>query len=280
MSKCRLCNQEAGFLRTVHKECAAKHAQGTADITDLLVKAARGSVGLKETDLEVTRIAENAHISATELDGLFLSAYGRTIISILENDLLTHEEEDALGQYRVYFGLSGDMLKTDESHWALVKARAIRDVLEGDFSSQITAEGTLPFNFQKSENLIWLYPEANYFQPRTTTAYQGRSSGVSVRVVGGVYYRVGEFSGDPVVTTQMALLDTGVLAITSKHLYFAGGMKSLRIRYDEIISISPYSDAIAIQRDNASELDVLQTNDGWFTYNLVKNLASAWQAQT
>jgi hypothetical protein len=57
-------------------------------------------------------------------------------------------------------------------------------------------------------------------------------------------------------------------------------MKSLRIRYDEIISISPYSDAIAIQRDNASELDVLQTNDGWFTYNLVKNLASAWQAQT
>lgn len=69
-------------------------------------------------------------------------------------------------------------------------------------------------------------------------------------------------------------VDTGMLGVTTKHLYFSGSTKSFRVKYDKIVSFEPFSDALGIQRDaQTAKPQVFQTEYGWFTYNLVTNLA-------
>ena len=48
----------------------------------------------------------------------------------------------------------------------------------------------------------------------------------------------------------MVHADTGLLGLTTKHIYHAGSRKKFRIRYDRIISFDPYEDGFSIMRDN------------------------------
>lgn len=80
------------------------------------------------------------------------------------------------------------------------------------------------------------------------------------------------FRGHPVETTRRTHVDTGLFAVTTKHLYFAGPAKSFRIRNDKIVSYTAYSDGIGVHRDAASaKPQTFITGDGWFTYNLAVN---------
>ena len=72
----------------------------------------------------------------------------------------------------------------------------------------------------------------------------------------------------------MAYIDTGILGITDKHLYFSSGSKNFRVKYDKIVTFTPFEDGIGIQKDATNaKPQVFKNNDGWFTYNLVINLA-------
>lgn len=112
------------------------------------------------------------------------------------------------------------------------------------------------------------------YEEKTRRSFVGRSEGVSVRVMRGVYYRIGGFRGHPVETSQMERVDSGVLGVTTKHLYFASARKSFRIPYAKIVTFTPYSDGIGVCRDAATARpQVFVTGEGWFIYNLAKNLA-------
>ncbi len=70
------------------------------------------------------------------------------------------------------------------------------------------------------------------------------------------------------------LVDHGLFVVTNKNVYFAGPHKSLRLPYSKIVSFQLFSDGMGLTRDAASaKPQVFVTNDGWFTYNLVTNLA-------
>jgi hypothetical protein len=56
--------------------------------------------------------------------------------------------------------------------------------------------------------------------------------------------------------------------------YFAGPKKSLRMPYSKLVSVEPYSDGVGLQKDGASAKPMTFTPlDGWFAYNLIKNLS-------
>ena len=146
--------------------------------------------------------------------------------------------------------------------------------MNGVIPSHVAVSGALPFNFQKGEQLVWLFNGVNYLEDKTRREYVGGSRGVSVRVVKGVYYRVGAYQGHSISHTERTVVDTGLLAITNKSLYFGGSQKSFRIAFPKIVSFQPYSDGIAIMRDSANaKAQVFVTGDGWFTHNLLANLA-------
>lgn len=94
----------------------------------------------------------------------------------------------------------------------------------------------LPFRFLKSETLLWVIGAANYEQ-RTKRETRGRSAGTSVRVMKGVSVRVGASRGTPVESDVITFRGTGMLAVTTKHVYFKGDERSVRIPHGKIVSV-------------------------------------------
>ena len=69
-------------------------------------------------------------------------------------------------------------------------------------------------------------------------------------------------------------VDTGLLGLTTKHLYFAGSKKRFRVRYDRIVTFEPYEDGVGIMREaQTAKPQTFVTGDGWFAFNMAMNLA-------
>ena len=129
-------------------------------------------------------------------------------------------------------------------------------------------------NFQKNEQVVWTFEGIDYLEDRTRRQYIGASSGVSIRVMKGIYYHVGGFKGRAIDRTERIHVDTGLVAVTTKQIYFSGAKKAFRIPYAKIVSFEPFSNGLGIMRDSVSaKPQIFVTQDGWFTYNLVSNLA-------
>ncbi|HMT20140.1 MAG TPA: hypothetical protein PKE20_02655 [Promineifilum sp.] len=274
MSKCKYCGKDAGFLRSAHKECGNAFEKGKTEVEGLLFASARGKLSLPVAEADIKNIVRSSYIDEMTYHQSVMKCFEQAIDMALNDDLLSEEEETYLDNYVDCHKLDKGQLSSNPSYLRLVKAGILRDLLEGNFPERIVIDGSLPINLQKSEKIIWVFQDVDYLQPRTRTTYEGRSSGVSIRVMKGIYYRTGQFKGNPVQTTQIVPVDTGILAVTNKHLYFVGSTKTQRIPFSKIIAYQPYSDAISISREGVLKQDIFRTNDGWFTYNLISNLAS------
>ncbi|MGQ9811487.1 MAG: hypothetical protein ACUVQ7_09115, partial [bacterium] len=208
------------------------------------------------------------------LRDLLARAWEAAVLQALEDGVLSEKEEQCLLAFKDHFALPTEALDRNNAYTRVLKAAVLRDILDGRIPQRVKIDGSLPFNFQKGETLVWLFQNVAYYEPRTCTSYSGVYSGASLRISKGIYYRLGGFQGTPTVTTTTALVDKGMLGITNRHIYFVGDVKSLRLRYDKIVSFTPYSDGIGVQRDAVSaRRQIFVTGDGWFTYNLLTNLA-------
>ena len=156
----------------------------------------------------------------------------------------------------------------------IVKGAVIRELVNGITPRRMEIKGNLPFNFQKSEEVVWVFRNVDYYEQKNSTHYVGGSRGVSIRIMKGVYYRTSGFKGERIQKPEIVFSDTGMLAITDKHIYFAGSFQGFRINYNKIVTFSPFEDGIGVQRDAlTAKPQLFCTGDGWFTYNLVVNLA-------
>lgn len=276
MGDCIYCRKPAGWFREKHKECDAKYRAGCERIMALARDTMRSPTGnISAMETKARELASDSFVQDATIPGLLVKAWEDTVQSALEDNVLSLEEEDALERVLKHFRWTQDDLDKNGAYTALAKGGAIREVLEGKIPARMRVEGQLQFNFQKGEQLVWAFSPVKYYEVRTRRSYVGGYQGMSVRVARGVYYRVGGFRGNPVDTSEAVHADTGILGVTQKHLYFAGQAKSFRVRYDKVVSFTPYSDGIALQRDAATaKPQAFLTGDGWFTYNLVANLAN------
>ena len=131
--------------------------------------------------------------------------------------------------------------------------------------------GRVPFNLMKSEQLVWVLQDVDYLETVVRRERRGSSHGLSIRVARGVYYRPSTFRSRPIEWEETVHADTGLLGLTTKHLYYAGARKKFRVRYDRIVSFDPYDDGFGIMRDaQSANPQVFRTGDGWFAYNLAQ----------
>ena len=272
MGTCTYCNQPAGFLRSKHRECEEKYNQGWKDMINVASDGALGTATLENLNTKMTDIAKSHYVSVDKIRTALISGWEKSVDHYLEDGILTVEEESKLTSFAERFSLSQEDLDGRGIYTRMVKAGVIRDLTEGKVPQRIKIDGQLPFNLQKTENLIWVFPTVSYYEDKARRHYVGGMQGVSIRVMKGVYYRVGAFRGHPVETTEKVHIGDGLLGVTNKHLYFVGGLKSLRIKFEKIVSYIPFDDGIGIHRDAASaKPQVFVTGDGWFTYNLIMN---------
>jgi hypothetical protein len=231
--------------------------------------------GLDGLEGVMTAVAKSSYIPTTQLTEALKAGWEEAATEAIGDRVISVDEETRLNSFRKQFGFSAEDLDAHGAWTRIVMGAALRDLLDGKTPARVQVTGQLPFNLQKDETLVWAFRNVKYYEKRTRTTYVGSSNGMSVRMISGVYFRTSNFRGAPVTTPETVQVDTGMMGVTTKHIYFAGERRGFRIPYGKIVTFAPYSDAIEVVRDVASARpQVFLTGEGWFVYNLVRNLAA------
>jgi len=281
LGNCKYCGKPAGFLRSKHAECEEENRKrdyaiqnANAQILSEALGAISGTDTFSILEARITELEQANRISSDQRKPVLIRAWEKSVDGFLEDGILDASEEKRLVEFRDHFGLSQADLNSNGALTKTAKAGVLRDVLDGKIPERVSVDGSLPVNLQKGEIVVWAFPNSKYLEDKTRRQFVGGSQGVSVRVMKGVYYRVGAFKGEAVESTERGHVDTGWVVVTTKNLYFAGPRKSLRVPYPKIVSFEPFSDGVGIMRDAATaKPQIFVTGDGWFTYNLVTNLS-------
>lgn len=287
MGDCIFCGKPAGWFKTAHEECRqadseriqAEVAENSrlqalqqAFAADLKQKIKAGQ--LVAVDAAISDEVAEGRLSFENRKNILVRIWAGLLEEFLEDGALTDDEESLLTRTKDRFQLSEADLNRKGAYGRFVKAAILSAVLKGETPNVALADG-YGANLQQSETPVWSFSGVEYLEDRIRRQMVGGSQGVSLRVMKGVYYRVGAFKGEPVSTTQRVHVDTGKLLLTTKHLYFIGPAKSTRIPYSKVVSFEPYSNGFGLMRDAASaKPQLFLVDDPWFAYNLVTNLAS------
>jgi len=271
---CQFCKKPAGLFRGKHQACEDNHIAGMDALRAAVADAAAGRTELYALEKETTRSRDD-FLTADEIRKALIAGWCQAVHAALEDGVVTQEEENRLGKFLQRFKLEQADVNEAGSYMKLVKGGLIRDLLEGKLPDRFKLTGSLPFQFQAGESVVWAFANVDYYEDQTRTRYSGSSRGIGIRIMKGVYYRMGAFQGEPIRTKERVHVDTGAVGVTTKHVYFAGSAKAFRVRHDKIIAIQGYEDGVMIQRDAMTAKPIiLKTGDGWFTQNLLENVAS------
>lgn len=220
---------------------------------------------------EARNAALTAGIHEDEFQRIVLFKWRELVDKALDDHILSEEEEERLKAISSAFSLTNQQLMQEGYLTKFVQAAILRDLKNGTPETRITLDVSLPFKLQKREVLLWAFPNTRLFERITKREIRGGSTGASIRVMKGVYWRVGAFKGVPVSWDETHHTDTGLLVLTNKHLLFSGPIRNQRIAYSKLASIDPYFDAIEVQKDTSTaKPQIFRDLDGQFAYNLIQ----------
>jgi hypothetical protein len=296
MGRCIHCGESAGWFRSVHQACAdradeelrehmerravarraedavRKQQESARDGADALYLIAITEGGNLEEAHHHAQIAY-AQAGITDPRASMIAAFERAVEHIFADGLFDQREEDAVVAFSNVTGIPPKDLDRNGAWTKVTKGGVLRDLCEGTPSSRQSIIGSLPFALLKSEALVWVEPNVRYYEQKVRRTFEGRSSGVSIRIAKGVYYRVGAFKGHPVEQVSTELADIGFFGISNRHVFFAGGRQSFRIDLKKIASVQPHEDGVTLTKDTATaKPQAFVTGDGWFAYNAIMNL--------
>lgn len=281
MGNCKFCGKSAGLFHSKHSECEEQHLQreriiqsGRQQIAAEVLCAIKDAENFDDLEKTIVGIEQSSFVPTTDRKTLLIKGWENAIEQFLEDGVLDTTEEKRLVEFKDRFALSQNELDRNGSLTKIVKAAVLRDVINGVVPQRMSVDGNLPINLQKGEQVVWAFSSSKYLEDKIRRQFVGGSQGVSIRVMKGVYYRVGAFKGQSIEHTERVHIDTGWVVVTNKNIYFAGTKKSVRMPYAKIVSFEPFSDGIGVMRDTATaKPQIFVTGDGWFTYNLITNLS-------
>lgn len=270
MGICKVCGQDAGWFKQSHSQCEIKFSELVSDST----KAALNANTIEQLTKKCNLMAKEYQICDASIRDALITGWEKALEQLLEERIPSKDTESILINYAVELKLNQTELDRNGQFTRLRQVEVLRDILEGVVPHANEITGNTPFNLQKGETLVWTIHNVTLYEEKTIRTYEGRSHGFSVRIARGLSYRTGVFKGWPVETTLMMNKGVGSLGVTTKHIYFAGENKSLRLPYNKIIQFVPYSDGVGIHTDAKSSKPIaFVTGDGWFINNLVQNIA-------
>lgn len=274
MGMCKYCGQNAGFFHSKHEDCEKKFNQGVASIIQIISNCFINKEDFYLKEREINGVVQSSNIDKFSLQQIYCNAFDDAIDNYLNVGVVDKIENQVVARFMQFTGLPQSILNVNQSLEKVVQSKVLQDILRGNVPTpNITIAGDLPILLGNGEHLIWLFRNITLHQQKIKKEFVGRSRGVSVRVMKGVYYRTGGFKGHPVETTIMQRIGVGSVCLTDKNLYFASPEKSLKIPYSKIISIESYSNGIGLQKDGANDNPMfLEGINCWFTYNVIANL--------
>lgn len=225
MARCIYCNQPAGWFKNSHPHCEEPeeeqiHEELSQQLTDFFNDP---QPDMELPDADYGPIWDNVFEQLEPLDREGLQMLNRAQ-EILEIDDMEYVEERDSYQ-RLY------------------------DFVDNGILPDVSVQG---LNLQKSERAFTWLEGVTLYEERTQTRTVGANSGFSVRGAPGLWLHSGKRAGQVIKEDYWKDLDTGILVLTNKHVYFKGASKSFRIRLDKIVGLQFYGDGIDITKESAS----------------------------
>lgn len=261
---CESCGQPIGVRRflgaTRCADCAAREKAAKADALRHY-RSLTAAIADPRTDPatvgdNLPAIATRAGLSAQEVRNLNWDSLQSAFEQILEDEVVTSDEEERLGRIAEALGFGqGDF------------ERAIGDHQEELFVARVN-DGRIPVLHSpaiilKRGEVAHLQTDAELVTEVAIREYKGGSHGVSFRIAKGVSYRVGAHRGTmEVVGTRLETADTGPLTVTSHRAVFTGGRKSVEVRFDRLLSLNVYRDAIQFHVSNRQTPSLFRVSSG------------------
>jgi hypothetical protein len=280
MADCKYCGQPAGFFRRRHSECEIKHKRrenlvegGRKIIIREVSRAIQEGDKFEALLQKILEIEDKYFISSAARVEVLPLAWQAAADIFMSEGPISRENERKLMAFKNFFQLSQENLNSNGTMLGVTKSATLRDLLEDVIPQRLKTDDPLPVNLQKSEQVVWFFRDVRYFEDKTRKTYVGESGGFSVRIMKGLYYHSNSFAGRVVERNERVLIGEGLLVVTNKNIYFSSPVKSFRVPYQKIVTCLPYGDGFGIFRDAVSaRAQFFVTGDGWFTFNLLKNL--------
>ncbi|MFB7875730.1 hypothetical protein ACFC06_10795 [Nocardia sp. NPDC056064] len=114
-------------------------------------------------------------------------------------------------------------------------------------------------------------------EPRKQRGHSsGSSSGVSVRIARGVWYRTGSYRGTYVPGPELQTsVDFGQAVITTSRVIFTGGKTTREWRFDKLVVIAIEGDAVLIHVENRQKVSGVVLGRGSAEFHVYLDLAVA-----
>jgi hypothetical protein len=204
------------------------------------------------------------------IEDAYLYVLDKAATNFLKNGFLSDAEQQKIDDYIKFLALPMNNLPAKYQNSEIGKLEQmsiLKDIQRGIMPRTDIAA---PIILGKNETILWTYNGVSLYQEKITKEWVGRSGGFSFRIIKGVYYRTGGMKGHPVEHSSMELNGVGSLYITNKNLIFYSPQKSVKVPYNKIVGISPYSDGIEVHKDGANQKRMtMQGFDPWFLMNVL-----------
>jgi len=274
VATCRFCGKKAGFLKSEHQECAAKHEDGLSKLyslaLDALLQFEKSLASLPDTTPAQTRLDDeqvNALATATlepvnqqleevrsssfcsqeEKSAALIAAWRQGLERFTSEKYLSPSESASLFSYMEFFNIPLATLTETGDLGAFSVFSKVSEIQRGRTPDPWPKE--LPFIFERGETPFWHGIDIGLAENRTTRSYEGGSGGLSIRVAPGLYTRVGAFRGHPIGVTSVQLVDIGEMVLTDRQIYFSGPKVTLKIRYGSIVALEAFEDGIGVRTE-------------------------------
>ncbi len=208
----------------------------------------------------------------SNLQDIYLESLSKAADSYLSDGILSDEERKRYDTYTDTLKLPLGNLpsKYDDSNILKVCQLGFLSDIKNGKKPEVTVNA--PIVLKSKEYYVWVYPNVTAYEEKTKSEWVGRSSGISVRICKGVYYKVGQSRGHKVETSYMTPTTSGYLIVTNQNLILYSSLKSIKVPIKKIISLIPYSDGVEVQRETNTKRLIFEGLDSWFLMNLLSVL--------
>lgn len=168
-------------------------------------------------DVHLKKLASNRKISPEEWDEFM--CYAKNLKVELKFDDATKHE---LIKFKLYWVIENGELPVEE----------------------------IDINLQKNE-YCYFTGNADWLENRTVTQRINYGGPVlRFKIMKGIYYRAGSVQVQRITTEQLLEIDFGMVYVTNKRIIFVGNKKNTNIHLSKILSVTPYSDGVGIEKDS------------------------------
>ena len=242
-------------------------------IKGFMVEYFTDQLSLSTAHSRCEKVLSKFPMSPSNIEDAYYYVLNKAATNFLKNGTISNDEQRKIDDYVNYLSLSLNTIPAkyqDSDISKLGQVTILRNIQNGIVPRTMI---NAPILLGKNETILWTYNGVSLYQEKITKEWVGRTSGYSIRILKGLTYRTGQMKGRPVEHSSMEFNGTGTLYITNKNMIFHSPQKGVKVPFNKIIGISPYSDGIEVHKDGANQKRMaMQGFDPWFLMNVLAQI--------